>query len=294
MNAPDKASGFPKREYGKTGEMLSIIGFGGIVVMNAEQDHANRVVAESVERGINYFDVAPSYGNAEEKLGPAIEPFRDRIFLACKTGQRERPGAEAEFARSLERLRTDHFDLYQLHGITNVQNDVDKVFLSGGVMDFLIEKRQEGAIRYLGFSAHSIEAATAAMDRFDFDSVLFPVNFANWHKGEFGHQIMEKAKSKGVARLALKALARQQWPENDPLRQKYGKCWYQPLTDPREAELGLRFTLSQPITAAIPPGEESLFRLACDLAERFKPLTTQEDSELKELAAGLKPIFSTV
>ena len=73
----------PKRPYGKTGDYLSIIGFGGIVVMNAEQSHANRVVKESYERGINYYDVAPSYGNAEDKLGPALEPFRKDCFLAC-------------------------------------------------------------------------------------------------------------------------------------------------------------------------------------------------------------------
>jgi aryl-alcohol dehydrogenase-like predicted oxidoreductase len=216
----------PRRPYGESGIELSIIGFGGIVVMNTEQDHARRVVAEAFERGVNYFDVAPSYGNAEEKLGPALEPYRKDCFLACKTGERGREGAELEFRRSLENLRTDYFDLYQLHGITDVEKDVDAAFSRGGVMEFIEEEKAAGRIRHVGFSAHSDEAALTALDRYDFDSVLFPLNFATFYKGDFGRRILEKAVEKGAARLALKGMARQHWPEGDPDREKYGKCWY--------------------------------------------------------------------
>jgi len=286
-------STLPRREYGKTGVELSVIGFGGIVVAGAEQSHANRVVAEAVERGVNYFDFAPTYGDAELRLGPALEPYRKKVFLACKSTERTREGVQAELKRSLERLRTDHFDLYQLHGITDAKKDVDAAFSKGGAMEVLVEAKKAGQVRHLGFSAHSVEASFAAMDRYDFDSALFPVNFAAWYKGDFGPQIMQRAKSKGVARLALKALARQRWPEDDPRREKYQKCWYQPLTDGNEAELGLRFALSQPITALIPPGEEELFRLAMDLAMRFEPLTDEEEKRLQALASGLNPVFET-
>jgi len=281
----------PRREYGDTGIKLSIIGFGGIVVAGSDQDHANRVVAEAIERGVNYFDFAPTYGDAEILLGPALEPYRKNLFLACKTTERQREGAEAELNRSLERLRTDHFDLYQLHGISDVEKDVDVAFAKGGAMEVFIQAKKEGRVRFLGFSAHSEEAALAAMDRYDFDSALFPVNFACYYKGNFGAQIIEAARAKGVARLALKALARQRWPKDDPNRKRYGKCWYQPLTDPHEAELGFRFALSQPITAAIPPAEEELFRRALDLAANLKPLTPQEKQEVKALAATMDPIF---
>ena len=88
-------------------------------------------------------------------------------------------------------------------------------------------------------------------------------------------------------------MARQNWPENDPQRQAYGKCWYQPVTDRRDADLALRFTLSQPVTAALPPGEEALFRLALDLAMNFKPLTADEQDHLTTQAADLDPIFKT-
>jgi predicted aldo/keto reductase-like oxidoreductase len=288
------AAKLARREY-KPGVELSIIGFGGIVVMGSDQEHANRVVAEAIEKGVNYFDVAPSYGNgeAEIKLGPALKPYRKEVFLACKTGMREREAGAAELARSLERAHTDYFDLYQLHGITDVENDVDKPFMRGGLMDFLIGKKKEGVLRHLGFSAHSVEAAFAAMDRYEFDSVLFPMNFTNALKGHFGPQILERAKSQGVARLALKAMARQAWPKDDPDRQKFNKCWYQPLTDPREANLGIRWTLSQAVTSAVPPGDEALWRMAVDVALNFKPITKEETDELVSLAQTLTPIFHT-
>ncbi len=285
------AAVLPRREFGKSGIQLSLIGMGGIVVKDAEQEHANRIVAEFVERGVNYFDVSPSYGDAEKKLGPALEPYRKNVFLACKTGQRKREGAELELKRSLETLSTDHFDLYQLHAISDLAKDVDAVFAKGGAMETFIEAKKSGRVRYLGFSAHSIEAALAAMDRYDFDSILFPVNFATYHKGHFGPQIMEKAVSKGLGRLALKMLARQMWPANSPERKTYSKCWYQPLTDPHECELAVRFTLSQSVTAALPPGEEPLFRLALDLAMKFKPITAEELKELDMLAESLNPVF---
>lgn len=287
----DKTSQLPQRPYGKQGVRLSIVGFGGIVVMNAQQDHANRTVAKAVERGVNYFDVAPSYGNSEEHLGPALEPYRKNCFLACKTGQRNAEAARAEFKKSLELLRTDYFDLYQLHAITDVAKDVDAAFGRGGVMEMLIEARKSGQIRHVGFSAHSIDAALTAMDRYDFDSVLLPVNFATFYEGNFGPTVLARAAEKGVSVLALKALARQKWPADAAERKQYPKCWYQPLTDPAEQELALRFTLSQGVTAAIPPGEESLFWRAVEIASDFRPISQEENGRLKAMAQKLDPLF---
>ena len=158
-------------------------------------------------------------------------------------------------------------------------------------METLIEAKRSGQTRYLGFSAHSVEAALAAMDRYDFDSILFPVNFAAWLANGFGPQIVERAAAKGVARLGLKAMARQRWPADDPQRETYAKCWYQPTTDRREADLALRWALSQPVTAVVPPGEEPLFRLAMDLAADFRPVTEAEVAELTALAGALEPIM---
>jgi len=283
------SASFPTRPYGNTGVHLSILGFGGIVVMNAEQAHANRVVAEAVERGINYFDVAPSYGNAEEKLGPALEPFRKNVFLACKTGKRDKAEAKQELQNSLERLHTDYFDLYQLHALYD--KDVDSVFMKGGAIEALAEARASGQVRYLGFSAHSAKAAVTAMERFPFDSVLFPTNFVTYHKTNFGPTVLKKAQELGVARLALKAMAHQAWCENHPHREQYKKCWYEPLTNPHHAQLALRWTLSQPITAAVSPGEEVLLRMAMDIVSDYEPITEAETTELLGLVDSADPIF---
>jgi predicted aldo/keto reductase-like oxidoreductase len=281
----------PRREYGKSGDRLSVVGMGGIVVMGMEQAEASRVVARAVERGVNYFDVAPSYGDAELKLGPALEPYRKDVFLACKTAERSKEGAQRELASSFESLRTDRFDLYQLHGLTDVEKDVDAAFAKGGAMEVFTEAKRSGQVRHLGFSAHTEEAAFAAMDRYDFDSVLFPVNFACWLKGGVGPGLVEKAKAAGMSVLAIKSLAREPWREGDPCRSEYPNCWYRPLTDPAEAKLALRFTLSRPVTAAVSPGSEKLFFMALDAALETEPFSEAEMDETRRLAETVEPIF---
>jgi len=279
--------GLERRALGRTGEKLSIIGFGGIVVSQATPEEAARRVSEAVEAGVNYFDVAPSYGDAEEKLGPALEPHRKGVFLACKTQGRTRDAAAAELESSLRRLRTDHFDLYQHHAVTT-RSDVLTILGPGGAMEAFEAAKQAGKVRFIGFSAHSVEAALALMEGYAFDTLLFPFNYATWHAGSFGPQVLARAREKGMGILCLKAMAKGPWP--DGAEKRYPKCWYEPL-EGSEASLGLRFTLSHPVTAAIPPGDERLFRMALTLAARFEPLSAAEAETVK--AKGLKdaPLF---
>lgn len=278
-----------KRSLGKTGVMLSVIGFGGIVVMDATPAAASAAVRSAIDAGVNYFDVAPSYGNAEVKLGPALEPYRKDVFLACKTGRRTRDEAREELEKSLVNLRTGHFDLYQHHAVTTLE-EVDQILGPGGSMETFLEARKEGKIKFIGFSAHSVEAALALMTRFDFDTILFPFNYATWYAGNFGPQVLEMAHSKNMGILALKAMARGPWAEGAD-KSGYPKCWYEPLTSEPDIEKGLRFTLSHPITAAVPPGEEKLFRMALGMADRLKPLDDREVLEIKEKAFLGEPLF---
>lgn len=277
-----------KRRLGKTGESLSMVGFGGILVMNEEPASASRIVAQAVDRGINYFDVAPSYGNAEERLGPALEPYRQSVFLACKTDKRTAEEAAEELHGSLEQLRTDYFDLYQLHAVTTME-DVEQILGPGGALETFVKAREQGLVRFLGFSAHSEEAAAALLDRFAFDSILFPFNWVCWHQGKFGPRVLEKAQEKGVGILALKALAKRKWKEDE--ERTWAKCWYSPVDTFEEVSLALRFTLSKPITAAVSPGHVELFEWACDTVDRFTPLTEKEEGLLAERSQGLDPIF---
>jgi len=216
------------------GRRVRRVGFGGIVVRGMAQRDADHIVAEAIERGVNYFDVAPTYGDAEERLGPALKPYRRDVFLACKTIERTREGAASGLESSLKRLCTDHLDLYQLHGLGyRADDDVDAIFAKGGAFEVFLEAKREGKVRHLGFSAHTEKAALRAMDRYDFDSVMFPFNFVCWYRSGFGRRVLNRAGERGTACLALKALARERWPESDPQRETYSKCWYKPITDRR-------------------------------------------------------------
>jgi len=278
-----------KRKLGKTEEYLSIAGFGGIIVMNETPEMSRKHVATAVEeRGINYFDVAPSYGNAEECLGPALEPYRDSVFLACKTGMRDAKGAEEELHNSLKHLRTDHFDLYQLHGVSSM-DDVEKIMSPGGALETFIKAREQGLTKYIGFSAHSEEAALSLIDQFDFDTILFPFNWVCWTQKNFGVRVLEKANKKGIGVLALKALAKRRWKEKE-LR-KWNKTWYSPVDTFEEASLAFRCTLSKPITAAVSPSHAELLWWECDAADNFTPLSEEELAEVARRSAGLETIF---
>ncbi|HTZ89875.1 MAG TPA: aldo/keto reductase [Alloacidobacterium sp.] len=283
------ANPIARRPLGKTGEHLSIIGFGGIVVMNEDTPQANNIVAEAVDRGINYFDVAPSYGDAQERLGPALAPYRKNCFLACKTEGRMKDDSRKQLEESLRLLKTDHVDLYQFHALTKM-TDLDKVLGPGGAMETMEAAKKEGKIRYIGFSVHSQETAVAAINRYNFDTVLFPLNFVLFSQANFGPQILQHAQEKGMGILALKSMAKTVWPAGEKTHPE-PKCWYQPAAFPDEASLGLRWTLGHPITAALPPGDEKYFRLAMDVAQNYKPLELHEEQALIARATGVEPIF---
>jgi predicted aldo/keto reductase-like oxidoreductase len=279
----------PKRAYRK-GVDLSILGFGGMVLVGMGQKASNAIVAVSFERGVNYFDVAPFYGDgdAEKKLGVALQPYREQAFLACKTLERGSQGALAELEESLRRLRTDHFDLYQFHAVTTL-DEVERIFAPGGAAEAFERARAQGKLRYIGFSAHSVAAALAMMDRFTFDSILFPVNFVCFAQGNFGPQVVARACKDGVARLALKALALSPWRKGE--KRTFPNCWYRPIEDRALACRALRFTLSENVTAAIPPGDERLFRMALDLGGELTPMSAAERAELLADTKGMKPLL---
>jgi aryl-alcohol dehydrogenase-like predicted oxidoreductase len=289
----DSRDPLPRRPY-KDGIDLSIIAFGGIVICGLPQEEADRRVAQAHDRGVNYFDCAPSYfdGEAEIKLGHALKPHRANVFLAEKTMRRDAQGAREELERTLQRFHTDHVDLYQFHALGSM-DDVDKILGPAGAAETFFAARKEGKTCYLGFSAHNAAAALHLIDALELDSVLFPVNVNAWENGGFGPQILGAAKAKGMARMALKALAFGKWPADlKDADRPYPKCWYQPIDDRDLARLALRFTLNQEITAAVPPGDERIFDLAMDLASEPLPaLSAQELAELKARVSSLEPVF---
>ena len=278
----------PRRVLGKTGEKLSVIGFGGIMLNDNPQDFANELVAKSYELGVNYYDIAPGYGNAQERLGPALKPYRKSCFLACKTQKRNAAEAQIELEDSLRKLETDHFDLYQLHALSSV-NEVEQVFAPGGAMEVFVKAKKEGKVKHLGFSAHSVDAALLAMKNFDFDSILFPINFACWNTGNFGPQVFAEAQKRGMGILALKAMALTRLEQGE--QKLYKNVWYRPVTDEEVMKMALKYTLSKNITAAVPPGQNTLFLKALEFMNGYQPITDTETQKLLTLAETTKPVF---
>jgi predicted aldo/keto reductase-like oxidoreductase len=159
------AGKMPKRSLGNTGVELPVLGFGGVIICADEFEDAARCrefVQSAVARGATYIDVAPEYGDgvSQARLGPALEGVRDQCFLACKTMFRDAAGAATDLAISLAALRTDHLDLYQMHSVTT-KEDVDQILAPGGCLELFKQKKAEGVIKHIGFSAHDEEQVRA-------------------------------------------------------------------------------------------------------------------------------------
>jgi aryl-alcohol dehydrogenase-like predicted oxidoreductase len=277
-----------QRVLGKTGFSVSVLTFGGIVVRDTETADAADWVARAVDGGVNYFDVAPSYGNAQETLGPALAPHRAKVYLACKTAMRTRKEALEDLRNSFKLLRTDYFDVYQLHGVP--PEDVDTVLGKGGAAEALVEAKEKGWVRNIGFTTHADDAALRLLAAGIFDTMLFPVNWACWIKNGLGQRALAEAARQNLGRIAIKALAHR---AKEPLDDGYRKCWYRPIIDDDElAELALRFTLSRDVHTAVSPGDIRMLRLALSIVKKHRgtppPLSADEYGELEKRAAAVE------
>lgn len=278
-----------KIKLGNMKEKISQIGFGGMIVANETQRDANNFVSEAIEAGINYFDVAPTYMNAEERLGPALRGKRDKVFLACKTEDRTREGSQMLLEQSLKHLETDYFDLYQLHAVYNLE-DVEKTFAANGSFETYVRAKEKGYIKHIGFSAHSTEAALALMDRYDFDTIMFPFNFVSLIKNGYGSYVLEKAIEKNMGIVGIKSMVLTEFQEDD--KEKYPKSWYHPIEDYSIASKAVNYTLSRGVNAIIPPGNINHFRWALEILKNGKTKLTQNDLDiLTKIASETKPLF---
>ena len=254
-----------RRALGGTGYDISAVVYGGIVSMNDGQESSDRYVAWAVEQGVNYFDIAPSYGDAQEKLGNSLIPYRKNIYLACKTGQRMRREAEKEMKRSLAMLHTDCFDVYQMHGISSME-DVDRAFGPGGVMELMREMKEKGIARKIGITAHSEDAALKALDLYDFDTVLFPFNWHMFMAHGMGERLLKTAKERGIGLLCMKSMIERAWIDEAEKRASgYPKSWCKPFDTQTQAELltaAVKFAYSLGVDAIVPPGNFDHFSFA--------------------------------
>lgn len=273
------------RKLGKTALNVSEISFGGIMLMDTPQKEANQIVETAVKKGINFFDVGPTYGNAQNILGPALKPFRDKVYLANKTepGQ-TKDQVRKDMEESLRLLETDYFDLYQLHEVTD-EDALNSALGDGGALEAIIKAKEEGLVKNIGFSAHKEWAALKLIKSYDFDTVMFPINWNYWFNYNQGPQVIKKAREKEMGIIAIKALAQRQWQDG---RQNNYNTWYKPIYDnQRLAELALKFTLSQNIDTAVSPGDKRMLDLALNIYEENDEDLKISEAELEELKGFL-------
>ena len=279
------------RKFGRTGIDISAVSYGGIVSMNDGQDNSDSYVAWAIDRGVNYFDVAPTYGDAQEKLGNSLIPYRNKIHLACKTAERTLESAQKELEESMKLLHTDHFDVYQLHAIASMQ-DVETAFGPGGVMEMVSTLKQRGIAANVGITAHNEDAALKCLELYDFDTVLFPFNwFMNMEHG-MGSRLVKAAKERNMGVLCMKAFIERKWDnEEERNASKFPKSWCKPIDVEDEAfgVAAMKYALSLGVDTLIPPGNYASFSFAVDHIEEClaNPLN---DDDMRFLKAKLETV----
>ncbi len=281
-----------KRKLGKTGHMSSIVTFGAAAFReDVSQAKADAAISLVIEHGINHFDVAPSYGNgqAERRLAPWMEKHHKEVFLACKTTERSKTKAWDSIKRSLETLRVDYFDLYQFHGV----NDLETLYTilgNGGALEAVLEAREQGLVRHIGITGHSPFVLVEALNRFDFETVLFPLNrVLAAHRNDYSDfaSLIDIARQKDVGTIAIKAIAKQPWE----VKMHIYSTWYEPFDEQVDIDKSLWYTLSHDITTAALPGDLSLWPAVIGAAKRFKPLNPQEQEEAVSQVRQYRTIF---
>ena len=281
----------PKRVLGRTDEKISIVGYPGLALIHGDQEVCTRSLHNAFDNGINYYDVAPAYGkgDAEIKMGVGLQGLdRGKYFLSCKTKMRDKAGAREELERSLKRLKTDYFDLYQLHALIQ-PDDAEKALAPGGAIETLLKAKEEGKVRHFGFSAHTTKAALTVMRGFQFDTVMFPINFIEYHKLGYGKDVLELAQQQGAAVLAIKPMCGGAWPKG---MKRTRKWWYRPLEEQREIDMAMRFTLSlDPVAAGIPPAWLDLVEKAIVAGRSYRKISDAETAELRKMADERPSVF---
>ena len=269
-----------RRRLGRTGHLSSVVALGCAAIGKVDQETADSAIQTALDYGVNQIDVAPTYGEAELRLRPWMPRIRDRVFLGCKTRERTREGAWAGLNRSLERLGTDRFDLYQLHAV-NKMDLLDACTAKGGALEALIEAREQGLVRWLGITGHTHDAPRVHLEAIrridDFATVMFPLNFVLWSIPEYrrdAEALLEVCRQRDIGVHIIKTVAKDPWGD----RPRTHATWYEPFTDPAIIEQAVAFNLSQPVTTLCSVGDATILPMFLAAAERYRPLepATQE------------------
>ena len=281
------------RRFGRTGHMSTVAIFGAAAFWEISQADADRVMEMVIEAGINHIDVAPSYGQAEERIGPWMSRERGRFFLGCKTMEHTKDGAWKEMHESLTRLQTKSFDLYQLHAVTSME-ELDKATMKDGALEALVEAREAGLIKFVGITGHGVNVPQIfleALTRFDFDSVLFPLNFvqmANPENRKHAEELIAVCKAKDIGTMVIKTVTKGPWGEK---QQRTATTWYEPFYKLDEIQPAVNFALSYDVTGLCTAGDIRVLPMVLEACHKFTRLTVSERNKMMESGQQYKPLF---
>lgn len=281
------------RILGRTGFRVSVLAIGGCgpgIAPNMED--GLKAFEKAVEKGINMVDVAPSYGDAETRLGQLIKKTRSKLIITEKTLERTSEGAWRELRQTLSRFQVENLDVYQFHAVSTLE-ELEKIFSGNGAMKAFLEAREQGLIRHIGITAHSdMRIVVKALEKFDFDTVLIPVNvgslIAPAPENDF-NPVLKIARDRDIGVIAIKAISKGRWTGE----RKY-QTWYEPMDEQEDIDKAVWFTLSQEPVAT--------YSMACDIrlwpkiisaGERFRKLAGEEQEAVVKhfKTKGVKPLF---
>lgn len=271
----------PTMQFGKTGHASTRTLFGAAALGGVTQAEADRTLDVLLSYGVNHLDTAASYGEAELRMGPWMKAHRNEFFLASKTGERTYQKAKEEIHRSLERMQTDHLDLIQLHAVIE-DIELNTALGQGGALEAAIEARQQGLVRFIGITSHTLHAPVIhmkALEKFDFTSVLLPCNFTLMQNPVYAENFMQLArvcKEKNVAVQTIKSICRRPWPAD---ANRFAACWYEPLADQAAVDLAVDYVLGYPQNFLNTVGDIYQLPRVLDAASRFQQAPTNEQMQ---------------
>jgi aryl-alcohol dehydrogenase-like predicted oxidoreductase len=279
--------------FGRTGHASSRVIFGAAALATMRQEAADQLLPTLREAGINHLDVAASYGDAELRLAPWLAAHRGDFFLATKTGDRSGDTARASLERSLERLGVDHVDLIQLHNLVE-PDEWNVAFSPGGAVEALARARDEGLARFVGVTGHGLRIARTharSLERFDFDSVLFPYSYVllrhDAYRGDV-ELLLAMCEARNVAAQTIKSVARRRWTDGDR-----HFSWYEPLVDDDAIDRAVRYVLDRPELFLITSSDARLLRPTLAAAARagVEPAPTADELQHDVTTHGMQPLF---
>jgi aryl-alcohol dehydrogenase-like predicted oxidoreductase len=283
----------PLRPFGRTGHDSSRVIFGAAAFWKATEEEEERTLELLLEHGVNHIDVAPSYGDAELHVGHWMERHRDRFFLATKTGERSYEGARDELRRSLERLRIESVDLWQLHNLVNPA-EWETAMGPGGALEAAIEARDEGLARFIGVTGHGVTVAamhSRSLERFPFDSVLLPRNYPMLQIPAYARDFETLAATcheRDVAMQTIKSLAAGQWGE----KQRTTSTWYEPLREQDDIDLAVHWVLGHEQVFLNSSSDVGLLEKILNAAERHESPPPDAAMEAMVARVAMSPLFA--